>query len=89
MSTIQVRTNKKLKREAMRILQKLGLDLSTAVNMFLVQVKLRKGIPFDIVTENGFTPAQEEEILKDIAWAKKHGKRYSSAKELHRAILGE
>ena len=89
MATIQVRTDEKLKKEAMKVLEDLGLDLSTAVNMFLVQVKLRKAIPFEIRTENGFTPAQEEAILKDLAWTKKLGKKYSSTKTMFKDILGK
>ncbi|MBI1934535.1 type II toxin-antitoxin system RelB/DinJ family antitoxin, partial [Candidatus Peregrinibacteria bacterium] len=33
MTTIHVRTDEKIKRDAQRILMSLGLDLSTAVNM--------------------------------------------------------
>ncbi|MBI2524229.1 type II toxin-antitoxin system RelB/DinJ family antitoxin [Candidatus Peregrinibacteria bacterium] len=89
MTTIHVRTDEKIKRDVQRILMSLGLDLSTAVNMFLVQVKLQKGIPFPVVTENGFTPAQEEKILKELAWARKNGKRFTSTKEMFRDILGK
>ncbi|OGJ57241.1 hypothetical protein A3H22_04185 [Candidatus Peribacteria bacterium RIFCSPLOWO2_12_FULL_55_15] len=89
MTTIHVRTDKGMKRDVQRILSNLGLDLSTAVNMFLVQVKLQKGIPFPVVTENGFTPAQEKKILKDLAWARTNGKRYASTKEMFRDILGK
>ena len=89
MTTIQVRTPEKTKKSAMQILEKLGLDLSTAINIYLVQIIERKGIPFEVVTENGLTTAEEKNILKELAWAKKHGKRYASAKALHDAILKE
>ena len=89
MTTIQVRTDEKKKKAAQYILQKLGMDLSTAINIYLVQIIEKNGIPFDIVTENGMTPAQEQKILKEIDWAKKHGKRYSSARALHKDILKE
>ncbi|OGJ63895.1 hypothetical protein A3C37_03165 [Candidatus Peribacteria bacterium RIFCSPHIGHO2_02_FULL_53_20] len=89
MTTIQVRTEDKTKKAAQLILRKLGLDLSTAINIYLVQIIEKNGIPFEILTENGLTPAEEEEILKELAWAKKHGKSYASAKKLHEAILGE
>lgn len=89
MTTIQVRTQEKTKKAAQLILGKLGLDLSTAINIYLVQIIEKKGIPFEILTENGMTVAEEDEILKEIAWAKKYGKKYSSAKELHEAILRE
>ncbi len=89
MTTIQVRTDEKTKKAAQRMLKKLGMDLSTAINMYLVQIILHKGIPFSIVTENGFTPQEEEKILKELAWTKKHGKRYSSTKEMFKDILGK
>ena len=73
----------------MHILDKLGLDLSTAINIYLVQIIEKKGIPFEVLTENGLTPAQETEILKEIEWAKKHGKRFKTAKAMHKAILSE
>lgn len=89
MTTIQVRTQEKTKKSAQMILAKLGLDLSTAINMYLVQIVEKKGIPFPVRTENGFTPAQEQEILKEMAWAEKHGKRYATTKEMFKDILGE
>ncbi|MFA5800439.1 MAG: type II toxin-antitoxin system RelB/DinJ family antitoxin [Candidatus Peribacteraceae bacterium] len=89
MTTIQIRTNAKTKKTAQHILEKLGLDLSTAINIYLVQIIEKKGIPFEVLTENGLTPAEEDEILKELAWTKKHGKKYSSAKKLHEAILRE
>ncbi len=85
-TTIQVRTNPKTKKTAQQILEKLGLDLSTAINIYLVQIIQNKGIPF-IVTENGFTLEQEMSILKDIESAKKSRKGYKSSKAMHKAIL--
>lgn len=87
MSTIQVRTNAKTKKTAMQILENLGLDLSTAINIYLVQIIEKKGIPFEIVTENGLSPAEENTILKDLKQAIKSGKRFASAKAAHRDIL--
>ena len=89
MSTIQVRTPEKTKKNAQKILKDLGLDLSTAINIYLVQIIEKKGIPFEIITENGMTLSQELKILKEIEWAKKHGKRYSSTKEMFEDILKE
>lgn len=89
MSTIHIRTNEKTKKSAQQILGKLGLDLSTAINMYLMQIIIKKGIPFEILTENGMTEAEEEAILKEIEWAKKHGKKYTSTKEMFKDILAE
>jgi len=86
MTTIQVRTPEKTKKSAMQVLEKLGLDLSTAINIYLVQIIAKNGIPFE-VTENGFTPEEERKLLKELTWAKKYGKRYASTKALFRDIL--
>lgn len=45
----QIRIDEKTKKEAVELLDGLGLNLSDAVNMFLRQVILRKGIPFEVV----------------------------------------
>jgi DNA-damage-inducible protein J len=87
MTSLHVRTDKGLKKDAQRILAKLGLDLSTAVNLFLVQVKRRKGIPFPLDTEYDLTPAQEQALLRDLHEARKSRKTYASAADAHRAIL--
>ena len=88
-TTIQVRTKPAMKKAAQKVLAAIGMDLSTAINIYLVQIVEKKGIPFPILTENGMTPAEEERILKEIAWAKKYGKRYSSTKEMFEDILAE
>ena len=87
MATIQIRTDEKLKKKAQAILKELGLDLSSAINLYLYQIIIQEGIPFEIRTENGFTLEQERAILKETEEALKHGKSYDSAEELHRNIL--
>lgn len=43
---IQVRVDKALKEEVSEIYEMLGLDLPTAIRMFLVRSKLERGLPF-------------------------------------------
>lgn len=69
--TIQIRIDAKTKREARKILNELGLDMSSAVKLFLTNVVNRKGIPLDLKTENGFTLAQEQALLSETEKAKK------------------
>lgn len=64
MTTIQIRTDEKVKKKAQGVFHKLGIDMSSAINVFLYQVILRDGLPFKIVTENGLTPQEEKEILQ-------------------------
>jgi len=50
-TTVNVRVEKKIKTEASKTLSGLGLDMSTAVKMFLCQVVTEQGIPF-VPTKN-------------------------------------
>lgn len=88
MATLQVRTDEKLKQQAKDILAAMGLDLSTAVNMYLRQIIITESIPFPVRTVNGFTPVQERAILRDGAEALQHGKRYRSVDALFCDTLG-
>lgn len=47
-STIHINVDTKVKVEATTILNDLGMNMSTAVNIFLAQVIKQQGIPFEI-----------------------------------------
>ncbi|MDO8621688.1 MAG: type II toxin-antitoxin system RelB/DinJ family antitoxin [bacterium] len=85
MATIQVRIDEHVKRSANRILGTLGLDMSTAVKLFLRQVSLRKGIPFRLLTENGLTIEEESAVLRASREAKR-GKNVSRAMSPKEAV---
>ena len=44
----QIRIEETTKKQAVELLEGLGLNLSDAVNMFLKQVILHNGIPFEV-----------------------------------------
>ena len=71
MTTIQVRVDERTKRRSKKILNDIGLDMSSAVKLFLHQVIIRRGIPFNALTENGLTIEQEQEILRRSDEAKR------------------
>lgn len=48
MSQIAVRVDDKLKKDATKVFSELGLDMSTAVKLFLKQSVLTRSIPFDV-----------------------------------------
>ena len=50
MATIptQIRIEETTKKQAVELLEGLGLNLSDAVNMFLKQIILHNGIPFEV-----------------------------------------
>lgn len=84
--TLNVRVNKNTKIQAQRIVAKMGLDLSSAVKLFLNKVIITKSIPFEIRTVNGYTPEFEARLLKEAKYTRKYGKRYSTVEEAIRAL---
>lgn len=56
----------------------MGLDMSTAVKMFLNQVVVEQGLPF---TPTKNLSALRKKWDKEIAYAMKYGKSYKNAKE--------
>ncbi|MCA9361198.1 type II toxin-antitoxin system RelB/DinJ family antitoxin [Candidatus Kaiserbacteria bacterium] len=79
--TIQIRIDSKTKKNAKKILDGVGLDMSSAIKLFLINVINRKGVPLDLKTENGFTPAQEKALVSDVKKAKR-SKGYHNLDEL-------
>ncbi len=86
-STIQIRIDAKIKKQADKTLKDMGLDLSSGIKLFLNQVIKAQAIPFQIRTVNGFTPEQEKRMIRETEYALKHGKSYKTAKALLDDIL--
>lgn len=51
-STITVRVDDKIKKEANNIFKEVGMDMSTAINVYLKQVIRSNGIPFPISADS-------------------------------------
>ena len=65
-TAITFRTNSETKAEAQRILAELGMDISTALNVFLKKVVRTESIPFDVSLAeepNAETLAAIDEII--------------------------
>lgn len=89
--TIQVRIDQKTKQSVAKIFESLGLDLSSGVKIYFQQVLRERGIPFPLVTENGFTPAEEKKLLAESHRTRRlyvSGKRRApaSVKELFKEL---
>ncbi len=52
---ITTRIDPALKSDAEKVLHKLGISTTEAINLFLSQVRLRKGLPFDVKIPNKST----------------------------------
>lgn len=76
-SMIQIKVDEQLQNEASKIYEKLGIDLSTAVQMFLKRSVLDNGIPFKMTlpkeeykisqAENTLDKIQENAVLNGTA----------------------
>lgn len=64
MSMVTVRVDDELKKEASKIYKDLGLDMTTAVRMFLIQSVRTRSLPFDVTLEK--PSISDEEFLKMI-----------------------
>ena len=86
-SAINVNVNTEIKKESTDILNDLGINMSTAVNMFLSQVIRSKGIPFDLISPK---PSRKlRKALKeadDIISGKKKVKAYHNIDELFKDL---
>ena len=51
-STLQIRVDSNLRKEADELFALAGLDMSSAVRLFLRQSVIRRRLPFEVVSEN-------------------------------------
>lgn len=54
-ATIQTRVDPMIKQNAQTILKKLNISMSEAISMYLSQITLHNGIPFEIKIPNKLT----------------------------------
>lgn len=89
---INVRVDPKDKEKATNILNNLGLNMSTLINMTIKQVIQKNGIPFDVVlpkinAELEHALAESETIEEEYKAGKRKG--YKNANEMMRSILND
>lgn len=86
-TTLQTRVDAKLKRDAMKTFEAMGLDMSTGIKMFLTQVVRTNSIPFAIESANMLPHKEKRSLVRETASVLKGGKGYASASSLHRDIV--
>lgn len=80
-ATISFRTDPQVKKEAQQLYASMGMDLSTALNVFLRQSLVEGGIPFKITQDRA-------ENIEARRQADEHdGKTFSSTDNLMRDLL--
>lgn len=84
MTTLNIRIEENIKNKANKTLSSLGLDMSTAVKMFLHQVITENGLPF---TPTKNLDALKEKWDREVAYTIKYGKKYKTGKEVLSDLL--
>lgn len=77
----QIRIDENLKKQATELFAQLGMDMSSAMNIFLRQCVMRGGLPFEVTL-----PKYKQDVLDAMEEAKKlskdpNTKRYASFSE--------
>ena len=87
-SNVQIRVDADLKKKAEKVFEGVGLNMPTAIRVFLKKVVPTRSIPFPL-SEKGslytFSPEEERDILESANEAGKPGKLsgpFDTAKEL-------
>ena len=60
-ATVRARIEPSLKEDVEQLFKQMGLTTTEAINLFYRQVKLRQGLPFDVVIPNKTT----EKVFKE------------------------
>ncbi len=81
MTTVSFRTNRQIKEEAKQLYSSLGMDLSTAINIFLRQSIRDNGIPFHISASSQANMEARHEAENHI------GKSFATTDDLMKDLL--
>jgi len=68
--SVAFRVDKGLKDEATKVLSGLGIDLTTAMRMYLSKVVIHKGIPFAVEYDKERVPNEETQAA--FAWTRNY-----------------
>ena len=86
-SNMNIRMDKDVKEQAQRIFSQLGMDMTTAVNVFLRQVIRHNGLPFELRLD---TPNEETlAAIREVQEMKKDpsiGKSYTDVDEMMKEL---
>ena len=73
-STLQIRVDSALRSQAEDFFNGAGLDMSSAVRLFLKQVVIRRRVPFDVIAEDPFWSDANQRVLAESIRSTEEGK---------------
>lgn len=78
--SMNIRIDKDIKKQAQKLFSEFGLDMTTAINMFLRQAIREQKIPFELKL-NGLN-VETIEALKDAIQKRNLSREFSNVKDL-------
>ncbi|MDY6415851.1 MAG: type II toxin-antitoxin system RelB/DinJ family antitoxin [Succinivibrio dextrinosolvens] len=88
-SSINIRVDEELKKNANLLFSKLGLNMSTAINIFLQMAVNQNGLPFRVALNYNKETLEAFEEANDIANHPEQYKSYDSFNELMDEVLAK
>lgn len=87
-TSMTIRMNREIKQEAQEIFAALGMDMTTAINVFLRQAIYYRGFPFDVRIET--FNEEMKAAFEEVEQMKKDpsiGKAYTDVDEMMKELL--
>lgn len=87
-TSMNIRMDSDIKKQAQELFSQFGLDMTTAINMFLRQSIRQHGIPFDLQLE--VPNAETVAALEEVEQMKKNlslGKSYTNVDDMMKDLL--
>lgn len=81
-AVLQVRVDNELKQRVDRRLKRMGLNMSTAVNMLMHQIDIQGKIPFEIIDKTDSLQQAIENIENGVGLSKVYDSTYEMYKDL-------
>ena len=72
-TSMNIRMDSEVKKQAQELFAQFGLDMTTAVNMFLRQSIRQRGIPFTLQLDPFYSEANQERLLRAAERMEKTG----------------
>ena len=72
-TSMNIRMDSEVKKQAQELFAQFGLDMTTAVNMFLRQSIRQRGIPFALQLDPFYSEANQERLLRAAERMEKTG----------------
>jgi DNA-damage-inducible protein J len=85
-STLTIRMDAELKESAQNILNDIGLDLTTAVKLFLRQTVIQQKLPVELVAPNYEPSDIVKASMKEAEEIKKRARKFNSASAVFKSI---